>query len=121
MIDKILVRKSDDVALILKSKVKTVELKKKYPQSQNTNVDEPDIKENIVCRHRNGGFCMHRSWCRYTHTLKVCESCLMDGKCSDEKCSSRHPKTCACCLLPNMVEPSCCLVSASTNPSAALA
>ena len=109
MIDEILVRNSDDVALMQKAKVKTdeslreldskikvldKELEMKYPQRETTNEDEPDIMENIVCRHHNGGFCKHRSWCRYKHPLKVCESFLKDGKCNDEKCSSRHPKIC---------------------------
>ena len=68
------------------------------------------------------GVCQMRAWC-----VLVCASYLLYVCFPPKLGSTRGPPLYAygsspsSCLLPKLVEPSCCLVTASTNQSAALA
>ena len=112
MIDRLIVKNCDDIAIIKRVKeeneesIKCLEsridkLNKEIEDSideskfiNESNHDDQNKNIEIRCKHYNRGFCKHKSLCRYVHPRTVCEAYLKDGKCSLKTCSSRHPKKC---------------------------
>ena len=116
VIDEVVVKSSDDIALmqkvkdensraikLLESRIETLdnEIKKKMkePQQNEEKIDNEENKEKektkkIICKFYNKGYCSYKKRCRYEHPKNVCEIFLRDGKCLNSCCSYRHPRTC---------------------------
>ena len=115
VIDEVVVKSSDDIALMqkvknensrairmLESKIETLdkEIQKKLkelPQNEEKiDKEEPTKNEEIkkICKFYNKGYCSYKKRCRYVHPKNVCEIFLRDGKCLKSCCFYRHPRTC---------------------------
>ena len=46
------------------------------------------------CNFQNRGFCKLQKECEFSHSEKICEVYLKDGKCQKNGCLERHPKDC---------------------------
>ena len=120
LIDKIVVKSTDDIAVMkkvkeenynaikqLESKInildKEIKNKMEEPhQGEHVELRAPKItesekgseKQNIVCRYHNKVYCREKCLCIYKHSQQFCEIFLKDGKCFIRNCSSRHPNNC---------------------------
>ena len=115
MIDEVLVKNLDDIALMKKMKeensdaLKLLELKfeildkeivKRGTEPNNSNeVNEKHIKkkenDKTVRKYYNRGYCKHKSWCWNFHAEDVCKIYLQDGKCFEKNCISKVDVNCA--------------------------
>ena len=122
MIDEILVKNSDDITVIKKTKEdnsisnknldakiykidKEIETRLENIKTQlddrttfdKENIDEAkDEKHNdIKCNYFNKGFCKMKETCLFKHkSTTICKDHLASQKCSKKECDKRHPKTC---------------------------
>ena len=51
-------------------------------------------KKKRRCRYYNKGYCRNKIECEFQHVEKICQSFMLDKKCSDSECNDRHPKSC---------------------------
>ena len=111
MIDEVLVKSSDDIALMKKMKqenrdaltllelkidILDKEIEKRGTEPNNSNeVNEKHIKkkekDKTVRKYYNRGYCKHKRWCWNIHAKDVCKIYLKDGKCFEKDCLSKHP------------------------------
>ena len=112
-IDEVVVKTSDDVALIKKQKeenkdaIKLLESKieilnkeiqmrgmEPNPNKVYTNQSERKDYAQRVCKYYNRGFCRNRTQCWNLHAENICKIFLKEGKCFQKDCASRHPYRC---------------------------
>ena len=121
MIDQLIVKNSDDIVLIKKtrrdnsiairdveSKIDTIEKEIQSIQSKlESSKEDEEVVENVKeiedshahksrkCKHFNTGFCKLKDSCSFGHkSLKICESHRNAVKCENVGCEERHPKPC---------------------------
>ena len=115
LIDEVIVKNTDDIALMKKIKqenkdaIKSLEAKidkldkeiekrntsDQDNESKNQNVEDKNLEKNmIMCRYYNRGHCKKKSQCSYIHPRNICKFFWKDGKCEIRDCCSRHPKNC---------------------------
>ena len=105
MIDELVVKNSDDIALMKKVKddnavaIKHLESKihdiEKEIDERMKKVDKSSETGEITCKYYNRGFCKKREFCVYLHkSATICESRRNGTKCENNRCEQRHPRTC---------------------------
>ena len=99
IIDKIIVKNSDDILQIQKVKEENADILKGLKERIDILDDEAkeiirEKKETYRCRYHNRGYCKNKGLCLFFHPTEICPAFLRDGKCLLINCSSRHPKTC---------------------------
>ena len=124
VIDEVIVKNSDDIVILKKTKdknaiaIKALETKLytldqeverralnmklklesvKLHRGDLENISKAKENETkgIICKHYDKGFCKMKERCLYRHKSKeVCEETVIGNKCLDPECLKRHPKTC---------------------------
>ena len=112
MIDEIIVKNSDDIILMKKTKknsetalilleskidmldeeiTKFITLKVK---EKDESVTEDDNTLKKICKYYNRGFCKSLDNCPFYHPTELCEKFKGDHICVNFNCRKRHPKKC---------------------------
>ena len=106
VIDEVIVKNSDDIANMKKSKdengdlIKSLDAKidlldTEIKRRENelelfTEIDNEQTENNKICRFYNRWYCKRKTLCSFTHPKQICTNYLKEGKCNVETCSSRQ-------------------------------
>ena len=106
MIDEIIVKNTDDIALMKKTKgenmsaIKLLESKIDYFDNEIAKIVKEKLQSKEqnttkkTCKYFNRGFCNNFKNCEFYHSETICELFQKNRICLKQNCQDRHPKPC---------------------------